>query len=161
MVPGTKIIAAYLIVQLGLATEELNQANTGQIITDVKRQVRNPALRWMAATLDGRVEATEAVFAAKFMLPWSRFSSMPRCISAMTMMLVPISITGVPTASLPRGSKCRYCSCSFINASADRLPTAVSTTGPTPRHRPNSRLEAAYHRADKAIQKIVDVLAAA
>ena len=93
MVPGTKIIAAYLIVQLGLATEELNQANTGQIITDVKRQVRNPALRWMAATLDGRVEATEAVFAA--------FSSMPRRISATTMMLVPISITGVPTASLP------------------------------------------------------------
>ena len=55
---------------------------------------------------------------------------------------------------LPTGSKCRYCSCSFINASADRLPTAVSTTGPTPRHRPNSRLEAAYHRADKDIQKI-------
>jgi len=26
---------------------------------------------------------------------------------------------------------------------------------------PNSQLEAAYHRADKAIQKIVDVLAAA
>src|SRR4249919_3051696 len=32
---------------------------------------------------------------------------------------------------------------------------------PDPKHRPNSQLEAAYHRADKAIQKIVDVLAAA
>jgi hypothetical protein len=32
---------------------------------------------------------------------------------------------------------------------------------PDPHHRPNSRLEAAYHRADKAIQNIVDVLAAA
>ena len=32
---------------------------------------------------------------------------------------------------------------------------------PGPHHRPNSQLEAAYHRADKAIQKIVDVLAAA
>jgi hypothetical protein len=32
---------------------------------------------------------------------------------------------------------------------------------PNPNHRPNSQLEAAYHRADKAIQKIVDVLAAA
>jgi hypothetical protein len=32
---------------------------------------------------------------------------------------------------------------------------------PDPNHRPNSQLEAAYHRADKAIQKIVDVLAAA
>ena len=32
---------------------------------------------------------------------------------------------------------------------------------PDPHHRPNSQLEAAYHRADKAIQKIVDVLVAA
>jgi hypothetical protein len=28
-------------------------------------------LRWMAATLDDRVEASGAVFEAKFMLPWS------------------------------------------------------------------------------------------
>jgi hypothetical protein len=28
-------------------------------------------------------------------------------------------------------------------------------------HRPDSRLEAAYHRADAAIQKVVDLLAAA
>jgi hypothetical protein len=32
---------------------------------------------------------------------------------------------------------------------------------PDPQHRPNSRLEAAYHRADKAIQNIVNLLAAA
>ena len=32
---------------------------------------------------------------------------------------------------------------------------------PDPQHRPNSRLEAAYHRAAKAIQNIVDLLAAA
>jgi hypothetical protein len=32
---------------------------------------------------------------------------------------------------------------------------------PDPRHRPNSKLEAAYHKADKAIQRIVDLLAAA
>jgi hypothetical protein len=32
---------------------------------------------------------------------------------------------------------------------------------PDPQHRPNSRLETAYHRADKAIQHIVDLLAAA
>ena len=64
-----------LIVQLGLATEELNrrwyEANTGQLITDVQLQVQHPTVRWMAATLDGRVEATGAVFEAKFMLPWS------------------------------------------------------------------------------------------
>jgi len=64
-----------LVVQLGLATEELNrrwyQANAGQVLIDIQRQMRHPALRWMAATLDGRVEATGAVFEAKFMLPWS------------------------------------------------------------------------------------------
>ena len=27
--------------------------------------------KWMAATLDGRVQGSEAVFEAKFMLPWS------------------------------------------------------------------------------------------
>jgi hypothetical protein len=32
---------------------------------------------------------------------------------------------------------------------------------PDPAHRPNSKLEAAYHKADKAIQDIVDLLAAA
>ena len=68
-------LSGNLIVQLGLATEELNrrwyEANTGQVLTDVQRQVRHPALHWMAATLDGRVEATGAVFEAKFMLPWS------------------------------------------------------------------------------------------
>jgi hypothetical protein len=50
-------LSGNLIVQLGLATEALNgrwyEANTGQAITDVQRQVRHPALRWMAATLDG------------------------------------------------------------------------------------------------------------
>jgi hypothetical protein len=32
---------------------------------------------------------------------------------------------------------------------------------PNPQHRPESRLEVAYHRADKAIQQVVDLLAAA
>ena len=68
-------LSGNLVVQLGLATEELNrrwyQVNTGQPLTDVERRIRHPALRWMAATLDGRVEATGAVFEAKFMLPWS------------------------------------------------------------------------------------------
>ena len=68
-------LSGNLIVQLGLATEELNrrwyEANTGQVIADVQRQVRHPTVRWMGATLDGRVEATGAVFESKFMLPWS------------------------------------------------------------------------------------------
>jgi predicted phage-related endonuclease len=64
-----------LIVQLGLVTEDLNrrwyEANTGQVITDIQKQVWHPALGWMAATLDGRVQGSDAVFEAKFMLPWS------------------------------------------------------------------------------------------
>ena len=36
-----------------------------------RRWVRHPVIRWMAATLDGVVEGTGAVFEAKFMLPWS------------------------------------------------------------------------------------------
>jgi predicted phage-related endonuclease len=68
-------LSGNLIVQLGVATEELNrrwyQGNSGQILTDIQRQIRHPVLRWMAATLDGRVEATGAVFEAKFMLPWA------------------------------------------------------------------------------------------
>src|SRR5262249_39517778 len=68
-------LSGNLVVQLGVVTEDLNrrwyQANSGQILTDVQRRIRHPALRWMAATLDGRVEATGAVFEAKFMLPWS------------------------------------------------------------------------------------------
>jgi predicted phage-related endonuclease len=67
-------LSGNLAVQLGLATEELNrrwyEANTGRAITDVQRQVRHPTVRWMGATLDGRVDATGAVFEAKFMLPW-------------------------------------------------------------------------------------------
>ena len=64
-----------LIVQLGVVTEDLNrrwyEANTGQVITDIQKHIRHPGLRWMAATLDGRVESSGAVFEAKFMLPWS------------------------------------------------------------------------------------------
>jgi len=68
-------LSGNLVVQLGLATEELNrrwyEVNTAQSLTDVQRHVRHPTLRWMGATLDGRVEATGAVFESKFMLPWS------------------------------------------------------------------------------------------
>src|SRR5205809_4308752 len=64
-----------LIVQLGVATEPLNrrwfEKTNGQVIKDVQRWIRHPVIRWMAATLDGVVEGTEAVFEAKFMLPWS------------------------------------------------------------------------------------------
>jgi predicted phage-related endonuclease len=68
-------LSGNLIVQLGNVTEGLNrlwyERNTGQVITDVQRRVFHPVKRWMAATLDGLVEGTGAVFEAKFMLPWT------------------------------------------------------------------------------------------
>jgi YqaJ-like recombinase protein len=68
-------LSGNLIVQLGRATEELNRSwyerNTGRQVRDVQRRVRHSAIPWMAATLDGIVEGTEAIFEAKFMLPWS------------------------------------------------------------------------------------------
>jgi predicted phage-related endonuclease len=68
-------LSGNLIVQLGLVTEDLNrrwyEANTGKVIKDIQRRVRHPVIRWMAATLDGLVESSGAVFEAKFMLPWS------------------------------------------------------------------------------------------
>jgi predicted phage-related endonuclease len=64
-----------LLVQLGLATEHFNrqwyERTTGQVVKDVQSWIRHPVIRWMAATLDGIVEGTGAVFEAKFMLPWS------------------------------------------------------------------------------------------
>jgi predicted phage-related endonuclease len=64
-----------LVVQLGSVTEQLNrhwyEMHSGQVVGAVQRQVFHPVRRWMAATLDGRIEATGAVFEAKFMLPWS------------------------------------------------------------------------------------------
>jgi hypothetical protein len=61
--------------KLGVATEPLNrrwfEKSTGQVIKEVQTWISHPVIRWMAATLDGIVEDTGAVFEAKFMLPWS------------------------------------------------------------------------------------------
>jgi predicted phage-related endonuclease len=68
-------LSGNLIVQLGTVTEDLNrrwyERNTGHAIKDVQRRVQHPVNKWMAATLDGRVDPGGAVFEAKFMLPWT------------------------------------------------------------------------------------------
>jgi putative phage-type endonuclease len=72
---GPEDLSTNLIVQLGLVTEDLNrqwyERNTGNAIKNVQCRVKHPVIRWMAATLDGVVEQTGAVYEAKFMLPWS------------------------------------------------------------------------------------------
>jgi hypothetical protein len=70
-----KDLSGDLIIQLGVVTEPLNrhwfERNTGQRIECIQHRRRHPVLRWMAATLDGMVASSGAVFEAKFMLPWS------------------------------------------------------------------------------------------
>ena len=64
-----------LIVQLGNVTEELNrrwyERNTGNTVKDPQKRIQHPVNKWMAATLDGLVQPSGAVFEAKFMLPWT------------------------------------------------------------------------------------------
>jgi hypothetical protein len=55
-----------LIVQLGLVAENLNrrcyELNSGHRISDVQRHAIHRTMPWMAATLDGLVKETGAVF---------------------------------------------------------------------------------------------------
>ena len=68
-------LSGNLVVQLGKATEDLNRLwfhrNSGQTLSDIQRRRHHPTIRWMAATLDGVVVESGAVFEAKFMLPWA------------------------------------------------------------------------------------------
>jgi predicted phage-related endonuclease len=68
-------LSGNLVVQLGTVTEGLNrhwyERNTGHTIKHVQGRIQHPVLKWMAATLDGLVDPSGAVFEAKFMLPWA------------------------------------------------------------------------------------------
>ena len=72
---GPPDLSGVLIVQLGVATEDLNrrwyEQNSGHRISDIQRHAIHRTIPWMAATLDGLVKETGAVFEAKYMLPWS------------------------------------------------------------------------------------------
>ena len=96
-------LSGNLIVQLGTVTEDLNrrwyERNTGQPSPDVQRARRHPVHRWMAATLDGIVEATGAVFEAKFMLPWS-FSEEAAAAKHMAQLQHNMWVTNARTAVL-------------------------------------------------------------
>src|SRR6202012_1107551 len=63
-----------LATELGAATENLNrrwcEKRTGYAITG-RRRVVHPVHRWMAADVDGRIPAIEAVFSAEFVQHFS------------------------------------------------------------------------------------------
>ena len=92
-----------LVVQLGRATEDLNrhwfERCTAQTITQCQKHVRHPVHRWMAATLDGVVQPTGAVFEAKFMLPWA-FSEEAAAEKHMAQLQHNMWVTAARTAAL-------------------------------------------------------------
>ena len=96
-------LTANLVVQLGIVTEPLNrtwyECNTGRTITDIQRWVRHPVNRWMAATLDGMIHETDAMFEAKFMLPWS-FSEEAAAEKHMAQLQHNMWVTNAKSASL-------------------------------------------------------------
>jgi predicted phage-related endonuclease len=100
---GPEDLSANLVVQLGVATEDLNRAwyerNTGHAITAVQTRVKHPVLPFMAATLDGMVAETGAVYEAKFMLPWS-FSEASAAEKHMAQLQHNMWVTNARTAAL-------------------------------------------------------------
>ena len=100
---GPEDLSANLIVQLGVATEDLNRVwyerNTGHAITAVQTRVKHPVISWMAATLDGMVTETGAVYEAKFMLPWS-FSEGAAAEKHMAQLQHNMWVTNAKTAAL-------------------------------------------------------------
>jgi hypothetical protein len=100
---GPEDLSANLIVQLGVVTEDLNRAwyerNTGHAITAVQTRVKHPVLSFLAATLDGMVTETGAVYEAKFMLPWS-FSEGAAAEKYMAQLQHNMWVTNARTAAL-------------------------------------------------------------
>jgi YqaJ-like viral recombinase domain len=100
---GPENLSANLIVQLGVVTEDLNRVwyerNTGHNIINVQMRVKHPVISWMAATLDGMVTETGAVYEAKFMLPWS-FSEGAAAEKYMAQLQHNMWVTNAKTAAL-------------------------------------------------------------
>jgi hypothetical protein len=96
-------LSGNLVVQLGKATENLNRSwyerNTGRTVGDVQLFVKHSAISYMAATLDGIVQGTGAVFEAKFMLPWS-FSEEAAAEKCMAQVQHNMWVTHLRTAAL-------------------------------------------------------------
>ena len=98
-----KDLSTNLVVQLGVVTEDLNrhwyERNTGKAVKNIQCRVNHPVIRWMAATLDGVVEGTGAVYEAKFMLPWS-FSEEAAAEKHMAQLQHNMWVTNAKTAAL-------------------------------------------------------------
>jgi len=96
-------LSGELVVQLGRVTEELNRSwyerSSGFQVSHRQVHKFHPAIVWMAATLDGLVEETNAVFEAKFMLPWS-FSEQAAAEKHMAQLQHNMMVVGAKTSVL-------------------------------------------------------------
>src|SRR5436305_10739631 len=96
-------LSGNLIVQLGLVTEGLNrfwfEKMSGDRVGQCQTRKFHPSIVWMAATLDGVVEQTGAVFESKFMLPWS-FSEEAAAQKHMAQMQHNMMVAGTKSAVL-------------------------------------------------------------
>lgn len=96
-------LSGELVVQLGLVTEALNQRwyerHSGHRVSHRQARKFHPSVVWMAATLDGLVEETGAVFEAKFMLPWA-FSEQAAAEKHMAQLQHNMLVVGSKTAIL-------------------------------------------------------------
>src|SRR5215217_5259528 len=92
-----------LLVQFGCATEDLNrhwfERETSRPLHKIQRFIRHPRFEWMGATLDGMVREEEAVFEAKFMLPWT-FSQESAAEKHMAQLQHNMLVTGAKRAYL-------------------------------------------------------------
>jgi hypothetical protein len=75
------------------------ERNTGHAIAEVQSRVRHPVIAFMAATLDGVVTGTGAIYEAKFMLPWS-FSEEAAAEKYMAQLQHNMWVTNARTAAL-------------------------------------------------------------
>src|SRR5205807_6790122 len=92
--------------------------------------------------------------------PTASTNSATTCASSKATVCCSGMAPATPTASPPKGFRLRCSLLFFHKRLCGPLANSRFHHCPDPHHQPASKLEAAYHRADKASQQIVDLLAA-
>ena len=136
-----QVLSGDLLVQLGTVTEHLNrrwyEKSAGNVLTEVQQRVFHSVHRWMAATLDGRIEAIGAVFEAKFTLPWN-FSEEAAAEKHMAQLQHNMWVTASRTAALSRSALPRLRPHSIRSPSHQICRAARDgAQGQRPLHRPH------------------------
>ena len=92
--------------------------------------------------------------------PTASTNSATTCANSRATRWSSVTAPATPTVSPPRGFRVALLFLFFHKRLCGPLANSRFHHRPDPRHQPASKLEAAYHHADNAIQQIVDLLAA-